>query len=239
MPNRETKSTALDLKEMRKLFGAAVLSSESHKDFDAILKHLMDCIEPHDFIEQMFVWDFAEQTWEIYRLRHHKILVMECEHQRHQEKETKRRQEEKKKKAAAAECDARRAKAAEQVPAEQAGKTGQTERAGQAGAPTTQVERKFELEEVINSTIDEVDDILDGPADEVDHARALKSDIEYYKKLDDLLGVAIARRDDALAQIDFYRQGLGQRLRRVSDEIIDAEFKETAPSIAGPDGDAQ
>ena len=80
---------------------------------------------------------------------------------------------------------------------------------------------------MINSTIDEVDDILDGPADEVDHARALQSDIEYYEKLDDLLGVAIARRDDVLAQIDFYRQGLGQRLRRVSDEIIDAEFKET------------
>ena len=90
---------------------------------------------------------------------------------------------------------------------------------------------------MIDSTVPEVDDIF-GPPDEVDHARALQSGIEYYEKLDDLLGVA--RRDDVLAQLDFYRQGLGQRLRRVSDEIIDAEFKETAaPSIAGPDGDAQ
>jgi hypothetical protein len=42
-----------------------------------------------------------------------------------------------------------------------------------------------------------------------------------------------------LVQLDFYRQGLGQRSRRVSDEIIEAEFKETAPTIAGPDGDEQ
>ena len=91
---------------------------------------------------------------------------------------------------------------------------------------------------MIDSTVPEVDDIF-GPPDEVDHARALQSGIDYYEKLDDLLGVAIDRRNDVLAQLDFYRQGLGQRLRRVSDEIIDAEFKETAPTIAGPDGDEQ
>ena len=95
---------------------------------------------------------------------------------------------------------------------------------------------------MIDSTIPEVDDILCGDADEVDHARALQSGIDYFERLDHLHSVAIDRRDDALAQIDFYRQGLGQRLRRVSDEIIDAEFKEThqeAPSIAGPGDGAQ
>ncbi len=55
---------------------------------------------------------------------------------------------------------------------------------------------------MIDSTVPEVDDIL-GPPDEVDHPRAPQSGIEYYEKLDDLLGVAIARRDDVLAQLDF------------------------------------
>lgn len=91
---------------------------------------------------------------------------------------------------------------------------------------------------MIDSTVPEVDDIL-GPPDEVDHPRALQSGIEYFEQLDHLLGVAINRRNDVLVQLDFYRQGLGQRLRRISDEFIDAEFKETAPSLAGPDGDEQ
>jgi len=52
-----------------------------------------------------------------------------------------------------------------------------------------------------------------------------------------LYGVAMARRQDVLKQLDFYRQGLGHHLRRVSDDIIDGEFSETrqeAPSITGP-----
>ena len=86
------------------------------------------------------------------------------------------------------------------------------------------------------------DDILNGDPDEFDHAEALQSSIKFFEQLDRLLSVSIARRNGALAQIDFYRQGLGQRLRRLSDEIIDAEFKEThqeAPSIAGPGDGAQ
>ena len=95
---------------------------------------------------------------------------------------------------------------------------------------------------MIDSTVDEVDDIYLVPADEIDHAKALESGIDYFERLDHLLGVAMARRNNVLAQIEFYRQGLGQRLRRVSDEIIDGQFSEThhaAPSIAGPDEDAQ
>ena len=47
----------------------------------------------------------------------------------------------------------------------------------------------------------------------------------------------MARREDVLRQLDFYRQGLGHHLRQVSDDIIDGEFSETereSPPIAGP-----
>ena len=234
---RKKKPTALDRKEMKKLLGAApVLSSEYLKDYDAILMRLMDCIDPDDVIELFYVKDLADQIWEINRLRLHKVLVMERAHQRHQEKEEERRRQSRRRNTAIDE------RVKELFKAEQAGPAGEPTQAGQveqASARTTQLDRKLELEEVIDSTVDEVDDILLDPADEVDHARALQSDIDYFERLDDLLGVAIARRDDVLAQLDFYRQGLGQRLRQVSDEIIDAEFKETAPSITGPDGDEQ
>ena len=245
MPNNvKKKSTALDLKALKKLFGPApVLTSESLKEYDLILKLVMDCIEPGDFILQMFVKDYADASWDIKRFGLHKTLLIERENQRHQEMEAKRRQKEQEKKAAAAEWDAKRAAAqvkTEEV--EQTGETNEVEQADQAGAPTTQLDRMLELEKVIDSTVDEVDDIYLVPADEIDHAKALESGIDYFEQLDHLLGVAMARRNNALAQIEFYRQGLGQRLRRVSDEIIDGQFSEThqaAPSIAGPDDGAQ
>jgi hypothetical protein len=56
--------------------------------------------------------------------------------------------------------------------------------------------------------------------------------MEYYERLDQLLSKAIARRNDALEQIGLYREFLGHQLRRVSDEIIDAEFSEAKPEEA-------
>ena len=62
-----------------------------------------------------------------------------------------------------------------------------------------------------------------------------ESGIDYYERLDRLMGVAVARRKGVLEQIDLYRVGLGERLRRVSDEIIDAEFSEAElPSTPDP-----
>ena len=112
----------------------------------------------------------------------------------------------------------------------------------QAGAPTTQFERMLELAAVVDSVVPDCDDIIAGPVDELEYAAALQSGIQYYERLDRLYGVAMARREDLLKQLDFYREGLGQHLRRVSDDIIEGEFSETkveAPSITGPDAGAQ
>jgi hypothetical protein len=216
------------------------LSSEDPKAYDTIMARFIECLKPRDFIEEMFVKDLTDSTWDILRYLLHKTLVIEREHQRHQDKEAERRQKERKRKAAVAErLEALKAKApVSPKEAEQLGEAGPVDPADPAGAPTTQFERKLELEWIVDDT---VDDIFQAPADEIDHATALQSGIDYFEQLDRLLSVAIARRNDTLCQTDFYRQGLGQHLRGVSDEIIDAEFSETkheAPSLAGP-GDAQ
>jgi hypothetical protein len=110
----------------------------------------------------------------------------------------------------------------------------QVEEVKPAGAPTTQFGRMLDL-----AAAAEVDtnEILDGPVEELEYAAALETHIIYYGRLDRLYGVAMARREDVLKQLDLYRQGLGRHLRRVSDAIIEGEFSETrqeAPSITGP-----
>ena len=61
--------------------------------------------------------------------------------------------------------------------------------------------------------------------DELDQFDALKSGNPYYDQLDRMQARAIAERDNVLAQIELYRQGLAQRARQASDEIIEAEFQ--------------
>ena len=102
------------------------------------------------------------------------------------------------------------------------------QRAGSAPYPATELGRMHELEDTIENTVNDVDAILERPMAELDHARALEKSIEYYLQLDQLFNTAVARRDDALEQLERYRRGSGKRLRKASDEIIDAEFNDVA-----------
>src|SRR6185369_12116265 len=80
--------------------------------------------------------------------------------------------------------------------AERTAESAKDEQQDQNKAPTTQFERMLELEEVIDATVPDVDEILEAVPDEVDHAIALEGGIDYFVELDRLRSVAIARRND-------------------------------------------
>jgi len=207
MPNEiQTESTATDLAELKKLFGPPpVLSTESTDTYYAIMAAFVKCFAPGDFMVQMFMKDLTDSTWDAMRYTRHKTLAMERKYRQRLEY-----------KAARAKEAAQRKRLAAPVKKDD--------------EDCTPVEkRSFELLEVFESSADDLKKIFDTPPTELDHARALQDGIEYYERLDALLGEAIARRNDALEQIGLYRQVLGHRLRGVSDDIIDAEFSETKP----------
>ena len=107
-------------------------------------------------------------------------------------------------------------------------------------AESTRIEKERRAAKYGNQA--DIDALLAEAADEFEEFETLKSGIKYYEQLDRLLAIAIKRRDETLALIELYRQGLGLRARQASDEIIEAEFQETngeAPSIAGPGDGAE
>ena len=73
-------------------------------------------------------------------------------------------------------------------------------------------------------SVKEVDDILKRIPQELDHVRAFQANLECHRQMDDQLDRAIAKRNDALRQIERYRKGLAARVRGVSDELIEAEY---------------
>ena len=62
---------------------------------------------------------------------------------------------------------------------------------------------------------------------EADAIQSLRQCIDHYQVLDRLLISVEERRNAVLREIDRRRDGLGERLRRASDNVIDAEFSET------------
>ena len=122
----------------------------------------------------------------------------------------------------------RRARQLREFQAKRAKALAQMKPEGSQPYPANELGRMDELEDKIEDTVNDVDAILDKPMAELDHARALEKGVVYHLQLDQLLNTAIARRDDALEQLDRYRRGSGKRLRKASDEIIDAEFNDVA-----------
>ena len=121
-------------------------------------------------------------------------------------------------------------------PAEQGEQVDQGEEVKEPGAPTTQFERMLEHEAVIDTVLEDCDAIAVGPVEELKYAAALESNIDVYERLDRWYGVALARFEDALRQLELYRQGFGSR---VSGTIIDGEFSDPTQEPASiPDANA-
>jgi hypothetical protein len=220
----QTASFTTDFVELRGLFGPPpVLSSEDLKAYDAMFARILKSLKPTDFIEQMLGKDLTDATWEMKRYSRHKALVIERQYREQQELEEAEEAEE-------------TAEQVEESAAVDGAQSEQVEDVKPAGEPTTQFDRMLELAAVVDSVIPDCDEIILGPVDELKYAAALENNVNYYERLDRLHSVAMARRDDVLRQLDFYRQGLGRHLRQVTNDIIEGEFletKEDAPSIAG------
>jgi hypothetical protein len=207
MNDDSQKTNLADSAELRELFGPPpVLSTENAKAYEEIEARLMNCFAPEDFMVQLFIHQLTVCTWQMMRLTRQQPWAIERKFRQLRE------------------FQARRAKAATQNRDSQLRGLAQSDR-----KPTTELGRMLELEDVVDNAVHDVDEILDRPPVDLDHARAFEATIVYLGQLDQLYNSAVARRNDVLAQLERYRHGLGRRVRKASDEIINAEFNETEP----------
>lgn len=181
------------LAELNKLFGEPPVlpNSESITAYQEMMRRFIECFKPQDFFETVLMKDVTDGTWEAARAGRHKVLLLHRRYRDRREAEAKRRKE----------WAAKKAELANRVAAAQA-------------EPAT------EPEDALDHLIDECDAILLEPATELDHNRILEATLVSQEKLDKAQVIALAKRDMALRQLDWYREGLGRRLREVSDAFI-------------------
>ena len=189
------ESMEADLAELRQLFGPPpVLRSETTQSYDEIMTRLMEGFAPRNFIQQIYIKELADCTWEMARYTRHKTLIMEARFQQRLEFQRQRQR-------AAAQSKDTLAKGP----------------AGQAREAATTPD------DVLDGLVKEIDDILLKPAAELGHVRALEVALVKLERINKLLNAARARRNNILEQIEAYKAGLGQRLRQISDKIIATE----------------
>ena len=82
------------------------------------------------------------------------------------------------------------------------------------------------LEDSFIDVLTDTDEIMERRASEFEHNRAFGQGIVFQERLDKLIASRVARRNDALRQLELYRAGLGQLAQNAASEILDAEFDE-------------
>jgi hypothetical protein len=179
--------------KLNELFGEPPVlpNSESIAAYQEMMRRFIECFKPQDFFETVLMKDVTDGTWEAARAGRHKVLLLHRRYRDRREAEVKRRKE----------WVMKKAELAKRVAAAQA-------------EPAT------EPEDALDHLIDECDAILLEPATELDHNRILEATLVSQEKLDKAQVIALAKRDMALRQLEWYREGLGRRLRVVSDTFI-------------------
>jgi hypothetical protein len=101
-----------------------------------------------------------------------------------------------------------------------------------------EVANLLHLEGKVLDSAAEIDEILLRTPTELQHNRALEKSMLFQEQLDKLIASATKRFNETLELFEHYREGLGQRLRRVAEEVLKADGPEHdgdgSPQTEGP-----
>ena len=200
------------LSDLKKVFGKPPVlpGSEDIAAYEEMLRRFIERFQPQDFFEMVLMKDLTDATWEAARMGRHKVVLLDRRYRDERKVTTKRRKE----------WLAKKTDLAKRVAASKAD-------------PLT------EPGDAIDHLVEECDAILIEPASELDHNRVLEATLAQVEKLTKLEMIALGKRDMALRQLEWYREGLGRRLRLVSDDLI-SEHANGAGALPAPDtGDAE
>jgi hypothetical protein len=178
-----------------------VLSSEKRTDYEILFSYIADYVKPTDPIEWLWLKDVVDHTWEIRRLRRFKYQLIEFGSPR-QDAET----------------------ALPHLPL-----TGQNDgiEIGLGFVSRLRLARDQLQKRRQEEALGKFRKPKRRPS-EADAVQSLSQCINDYQTLDRLLISAEERRNAVLREIDRRRDGLAQRMRQASEDIIDAEFSEAA-----------
>jgi hypothetical protein len=192
------------LAQIEELFGKPPVlpDSESVAAYHKMMRLFAKDFQPQSFFKIKLMKDLTDGTWEAARWSRHRVLLLDRKDRGRREAEAKRRKE----------WAAKKAAMAQRVAAEK-------------------VDPAKEPEEVLDHLAEDCDAILLEPATELDHNRTLEATLSQQERLMKMEAADLAKCRGALRQLEWYQEGLGHRLRAVSDQFI-ADYADDAMSAS-------
>jgi hypothetical protein len=191
---------------IRSLLGTAwILEGENAELYEALLARIAAEMQPVDLIEWLLLKDIVALTWDIQRSRHHRNSIMRLARRQAMERVLSLVLE---KRSVAAEFIDDRAQAV------------------QLAADWFNGDKK---------TIKAVDQLLTQAGLSMTDvtAQALSIRSGEIGRIEERNDRCEQRRDAILRQIERRRAGLGSGVRRASEEVVDAQFRELTPGVSG------
>ncbi len=180
-----------------------VLSTEQPEQFDELFRRMVACLKPRDTLELILIRHLVYAVWEIERLTRYGTVAIE---RWYRETLQLRAQQEKLRKARKEDLAWKNAEKNSTKPAD--------------------IAQLVALEDSFLEVLTDTDGIMERRASEFEHNRAFGQGIVFQERLDKLIASRVARRNDAVRQLELYRAGLGQLAQTAASEILDAEFDE-------------
>lgn len=188
-----------------------VLANESQEQFEKIFDQVAARLNAQDMVELILIRDFVTPSWELARYTRHRVVAFDRMVQ-----------------------DALEAQR-QQVKIEEARREAMANRlADHLVQRPPEVGRLLQLEEKVTEAADEMTETFKRTAAELAYNRVLEKSIELHKDLEYLITSVTKRRNEALEMLECYREGLGKCAEKVTDEILDAEYKVVENELAPP-----
>jgi hypothetical protein len=195
------KKAKVDFAKIEALSGPpSVLRSEDRELYEKIRDRFMACFAPEDVLEWHLVNRLIEEAWFIKRYSRHQTVAVGRWYQQSLEFQAQRAKAQSARKETLANSFAER----------------MTQR-------PPEVADLLHLEGKVLDSAAELDEILLRTPNELQHNRALEKSMLFQEQLDKLIASATKRFNETLELFEHYREGLGQRLRRVAEEVLKAD----------------
>jgi len=197
-----------------------LLNGENAERYDQLFTRVVEAFGAEDdVILQLLAKRFVDGYWESSRYGRHRAVLLDRRVRQSAEFQAERRKEQK----------AKRDAALDKI-------------ATNLGQPRNEFVRMIEREGLIQSTVEDIDQILERTPSEIEHNRAIEATIAIQSQFEALIDSAARRQDSALIHVERYAAAKQQR--KPAKDIVEAEYVELqappqtalAPALASSDG---
>jgi hypothetical protein len=213
-----------------------LIAGEDPAAYDDLLERFTAAIKPTDVLEEMWMRDSVDLTWETQRLRRVKAallkwimleklsLILEpvALESSDDELEAESSDDEPEDESSDEELEAESSD--EEPPADEL-----EDESSDYELSTEELAERWAARDP--QAIEEVNEQLASKGLTVEDvtAQALSAEIENFERIDRMVMNAEARRNAALRELERHRMTLAQALRQASDNVVDADFEDVAP----------